>query len=148
MQGSQEFQWSCVENYSKERIRARMEVCVAIRAERCKAGRCESGMRLAGLSPLNGLRCLRRRQRVRCFSRGEVCTDHKAALLSLARMNDPWVIFSTPYRKVKRILQGRLRLPNQKTPKLCRQGVRSIGERINWCIWLSIMFRATEVDYA
>ncbi|HBI24168.1 MAG TPA: hypothetical protein DDX84_08215, partial [Nitrospiraceae bacterium] len=44
---------------------------------------------------------------------GVLDADHNAALNYLARMSDPDITIYTPYRKVKDILQERLRLSNQ-----------------------------------
>ncbi|MGD0883321.1 MAG: hypothetical protein ABSA46_00345 [Thermodesulfovibrionales bacterium] len=74
-----------------------------------QSGRCESGFRLAGLLPVQGLRCPLRRQIERRRSR-EMDADHHAALVSLTGMGDPDITLSTPYRKVKKVLQERLRL--------------------------------------
>jgi transposase len=48
-----------------------------------------------------------------CEVHGEMEADHNAALNYLARMDDPEITVYTPYRKVKDILQVRLRLSNQ-----------------------------------
>ena len=48
-----------------------------------------------------------------CEVHGVLDADHNAALNYLARMSDPDITVYTPYRKVKDILQERLRLSNQ-----------------------------------
>lgn len=62
---------------------------------------------------------IRRGDKFYCESHGELDADYNAALNYLARMNDTELTVYTPYRKVKDILQERLRLSNQDSRYAC-----------------------------
>ena len=67
-----------------------------------------------------------------CEVHGVLDADHNAALNYLARMSDPDITVYTPYRKVKDILQERLRLSNQDSRYSVIKTGQSESERTDY----------------
>jgi hypothetical protein len=78
---------------------------------------------------------VRRGDKFHCGNHGVLDADHNAAVNYLARMSDHEITVYTPYRKVKDILQERLRLSNQdfRNPSLTGQSKSERAEDILLC---------------